>query len=118
MNDSLIYRSGDLWLTGKIKEFLDTVVVGNYNTIYLNNWSFMHFLSGVILGKIFLIININSKIKYYSYGLIVHTLWELWQIKIGMTQSHKQLFGKGGFSDLTIDTLMFLTGMYLIKKFN
>ena len=50
MNNSLVYRSGDLWFTGKVKEFLDTVVIGNYNTIYLNRWSFMHFLSGCIIS--------------------------------------------------------------------
>jgi len=118
MNNSLVYRSGDLWFTGKVKEFLDTVVIGNYNTIYLNRWSFMHFLSGFLVGKILLKLNYNSKLKYYSYGLVIHTLWEIWQISIGMTQSHKQLFGKGGFSDFVIDTLMFLTGMFLIQLFN
>lgn len=111
MENSLIYRSGDIFLTGSLKNFLDIILIGNYDSgWYISNWSFMHMISGIIVGFIF----IGNKNRYI-YGLIIHTIWELWQMYIGMSNAHKRLSGKSGLIDTIVDTIFFLLGMKLYE---
>jgi hypothetical protein len=111
MENTLLYRSGDVFLTGKLKYFLDIVLVGDYESgWYISNWSLMHMISGMIVGSIF-----RENRNRYLYGLVIHTLWELWQIYIGMSNAHKKLSGKSGLSDTVVDTLFFLLGMKIIE---
>jgi len=42
---------------------------------------------------------------------IIHTLWELWQMIIGMANPMK-LTGKSNLIDTIIDTLLFMGGSY------
>ncbi len=108
--ESLIYKSGDFFLNDKMKTFLYTYIYGNKNTIiYVNYWSIVHLLSGVITYLLLDYFNIKS---YIIFGLIIHTLWEIWQISINMTKLNVR-----GLIDICMDTIFFLTGMWLSYKY-
>lgn len=114
MEINLLSRSGDLFLTGPIKKFLDIVLIGSYESgWYISNWSIMHMISGIIIGN-YLKIYKNP----YIYGLIFHTIWEIWQIVIGESKGHKKLTGKSGLIDTIVDTLFFLLGMSIYFNFS
>jgi hypothetical protein len=114
METNLLSRSGDLFLTGPIKKFLDTVLIGSYESgWYISNWSIMHMISGIIIGFFF-----KTYKNPYIYGLILHTIWEIWQILIGESKGHKKLTGKSGLIDTIVDTLFFLLGMSIYFNFS
>ena len=117
METNLLFRSGDLFLTGSIKKILDTVLIGSYESgWYISNWSMMHMISGIIVGFL-----LKTYKNPYLYGLIIHTIWELWQIFIGMSNAHNKLSGKSGLIDTIVDSLFFLLGMsiyFYFSKFN
>lgn len=103
--DSLAYRSGDAFLPKKVVNMLGTYIVGDDHTLfYLNYWSIIHFSSGLVLGLV---------IRNISYGqaLIIHLLWESWQLAIGMTKKNLR-----GFLDAGVDTALFMLGVWLSKK--
>lgn len=92
------YASGDLFLPKNLREFLETYIVGNDTSIfYISIWSFVHSLSGVLFSLVS-----NS---LHSY-IVVHTVWELWQIYIGMTPIHTLR----GVIDICTDTVMGVLG--------
>jgi hypothetical protein len=96
-----LYRSGDIWLPRKYVDVLDTYVLGNSTSLmYINYWSGMHFLSGVI----------GSFLTSLSMFHVIHFLWELWQIFIGMTP----ISMRGGL-DICMDTLFAHLGYSLGK---
>jgi hypothetical protein len=106
--ESLMYKSGDIWLPKSIVEYLHTYVIGNDRTLfYINYWHGMHLLSGVLFGLFSLFIyHIQSPM--YTY-ILLHTSWEFWQMYIGMTKTNLR-----GLIDISIDTLMGLFGLYLV----
>lgn len=113
--DNLLYRSGDIFLTDKIKNFLDTVLIGTYDSgFYISYWSLLHLLSGIIVA---IVLNQANIKRVYIYGLIIHTIWEFWQMYIGMTKTHTQIYGKDGLIDTVVDTLFFMSGVVLYQKF-
>lgn len=61
-------------------------------------------ISGIVTGLILL--KWFNKAQYYLIGGLVHTIWELWQKFIGMTQWDL----RGGI-DTIVDTIMHLIGM-------
>lgn len=110
--NGLLYRSGDLFFGPEIRRFLETFIIGSYQTsIYITYWSVLHLISGVLTYIILTTYIPNNKYPY-SVGLILHTLWELWQVYIG---SSKPWFWKGhnGLTDFLMDTLLFTLGMYV-----
>lgn len=115
--DSLLYRSGDIFLPKRFRDFLETFIYGDYDksTIYLTYWSIVHMISGMLF-EIYLkyyikISNFNTRL---IIGIIFHTFWEIWQIFIGMA-SPQRLTGKSGLIDIFMDTFMFILGMLVIK---
>ena len=108
--DSLIYRSGDAFAPENIRRFLSQFIVGtNTSLFYLNYWSIIHFLSGVLCG--FFLIHITRSIKeYYGLGFLIHTLWETWQFVIGMS-IYKGVNLPRQLIDTTVDTILFMVGM-------
>jgi hypothetical protein len=68
-------------------------------------------LSGVLTGWFLLMW--FSKAPYYLTGVLVHTLWELWQKFIGMTK-----WDLRGSIDTVVDTIMHLIGMTLMVFIN
>lgn len=112
--DKIIYSSGDLFLGKKYKSLLERFVYGSYeDTIYITYWSVMHFISGVIVGYIYLRNN-NKKNEYFKVMLIIHTLWELWQILIGMSYPYK-IRGHNNIFDIILDTIFFMLGSFLVN---
>lgn len=120
--NSFLYTSGDLFLPSYIKKILETPIYGDYDKtpIYLTLWSIMHLISGILtellLRYYFNILQFKSRL---IFGFIIHTLWESWQVIIGMA-TPLRLTGKSGLFDIIIDTIMFLIGMtithYSIKN--
>lgn len=107
---SWVYRSGDIWLPQETVEWLHTYVLGNDRTLfYINYWHGMHFLSGVLYGLFLLFYKVDS--PFVSY-LVIHTLWELWQMWIGMTTPNLR-----GILDIGVDTAMGCLGLFLVRRF-
>ncbi len=104
--------SGDLFLPQPIRRFLYTHIIGSPTSLlYISYWSILHMLSGALTGILLLCMSANYKIRlpYYFTGVFVHTLWELWQKFIGMTQ-----WDLRGSIDTIVDTVMYLAGMVVV----
>lgn len=111
MNEnSLLYRSGDVFLPKPVRQFLEHYYIGNGKSVfYITNWSFVHLLSGVVTG--YILLQFYPDLPYYTTGFVVHTLWEFWQIFIGMTKWKTTR----GQIDIFVDTVMFMIGMILMR---
>ena len=74
-------------------------------------------ISGVLVEFIFLY---YYKVEIFKtrliIGFIIHTIWEIWQVIIGMSDPFK-LIGKNGLIDIIMDTIMFLIGMILANYY-
>lgn len=107
----LLYRSGDLFLPLWVRQILERYHIGNDRTVfYITNWSIVHLLSGVLTG--YILLEKYPSLPYYTTGFIVHTIWEFWQIFIGMT---KWKTARGSM-DIFVDTAMFMIGMFLFLR--
>ena len=115
-------NSGDLFLNERhnIKNKLDYYFIGNDNSkFYINGWSFIHLLSGFFLGLFLLNVrrqeydmNIYRRRRYYFEGLLIHSIWELWQMFIENTP----FTTLRGIIDIFTDTSMFLIGYWIAEK--
>ena len=103
-----LIASGDLFLPKTITDFLYKYIAGSDTSLaYINYWSCLHFMSGVVLG---LLLSPRLRIPAYFWtGLLVHALWELWQKFIGMTR-----WDLRGAIDTVIDFIIFGAGMILV----
>jgi len=129
--DSLLFRSGDLFFGRETRRFLETFLYGSYeSTIYITYWSILHFISGIITSYV-----LKTYMPYilhpYVIGFILHSLWELWQVYIGMSLVQFRTSqaphdgasrpwnwkGHNGFTDLFMDTALFMAGMYVYYRF-
>jgi hypothetical protein len=113
---NLIYNSGDVFLPEKIKTILLTDLIGSsMKTFYISGWSLVHLMNGIIAGYLYLYFKGDSRL--YTFKLLVlHTLWELWQMLIGMAKPYK-LTGRSNLIDTLMDTLFFMMGAYGVRKF-
>lgn len=111
----VMYNSGDVFLPGPIKKMLDYYIYTTpNNSFYINGWTFMHFFSGVIIGAIYLYL--DKTIHFYYLSLfIIHTIWELWQMFIGMAKPWK-LTGHSNLIDTFVDTFVFMMGSYITMQ--
>jgi hypothetical protein len=108
--DSWLYRSGDIWLPKPVVHGLDKYLVGNDRTLlYINYWHGMHFLSGVLFG-LFQVYLVSFQHPFYVY-FFLHTVWEAWQLTIGMTKQNLR-----GLLDIAMDTMMGLFGCFLVLQ--
>lgn len=102
MVTKFLYRSGDFFLPRCIIDKLDTDIFRT-RYVYMNGWSVMHFLTGVILSW------------YTRFSLqkliIVHTVFEIWQMIIFMTSRDLP-----GLSDTVTDTLVYVFGIITASK--
>ena len=113
---NIIYSSGDVFLPEKVKNILKTELIGDSKkTFYVSNWSIIHSINGIIIGFIYLYFKWDSKVYMFKM-FIIHTIWEFWQTLIGMSNPLK-LTGRGNFIDTIIDTILFMLGAYIIRKF-
>ncbi len=104
------YRSGDAFLPAPVVKFLHQYIVGDDKSLYyITFWTVNHFLSGVFFALLHLFFyRFSNPILVY---FILHTLWELWQLYIGMTIPNLR-----GIIDILNDTLFGVLGVYLPLK--
>ena len=111
----IIYDSGNAFLPEKLTNILGTDFIGSKkNTFYLEGWSIIHFIIGLLIGYLYLYFQQDLNLYYYKM-LILHTIWELWQMLIGMAKPYK-LTGRSSLVDSVIDTIIFLAGTYVVRK--
>ena len=111
---NIIYNSGDIFLPEKIKNILGTDLLGNSKkSFYVSGWSIVHFVNGIIIGYLYLYFKGDSRLYIFKL-LIIHTMWELWQMLIGMSKPYK-LTGRSNLIDTVMDTLFFMSGAYVIR---
>lgn len=109
-----IYNSGDAFLPDPAKDILSTSIVGSHETYYIDGWTVMHFISGVIVGLILMEkYKITRPIELAVKLLIIHILWEVWQTSISMGNLFK-ISGHNSFTDSVIDTIAFLLGSLMV----
>ena len=114
--ESLLYRSGDFFFGPETRRFLHTFLYGSYETpIYITYWSVLHFISGILVALALRIYAPHIQ-HPYSVGFAGHTLWEGWQVYIGMARPWNWK-GHNGFTDLIMDTALFMAGMYVYNIF-
>lgn len=110
------YEVGDAFLPDKIKDALDIDLIGSHkNTFYISGWSIMHMISGLLTGYIYLRVGFLKPANYFLVLFILHTLWELLQVLIGMAHPNR-LTGSSNFVDTLVDTVMFMFGAYVTKS--
>jgi hypothetical protein len=115
--EDILYRSGDVFLPKSIKNLLDTSLYSSKDTsFYINGWTFIHIISGIIVGYIYLHLG-YARTDYFYTMFIIHTIWETWQIIIGMSKPFS-LTGDNNRIDIFVDTFAFLYGTYIIKNYN
>jgi hypothetical protein len=104
MGQDWFYRSGDLFLPKRYVDLLDTYIVGSDTSVfYINYWTILHFFSGILFAVL-----TPSPVDIPFQFFVLHTIWELWQIIIGMTPMNLR-----GFVDTIMDTIAGLLGVYL-----
>src|SRR3990172_7863117 len=92
-------KSADMFVPKPVGKMLNVYVVGNSRSVfYIQRWSLMHFLSGLVVGILFPQVD-------YVCALLLHTLWELWQILVGSTPLTTR-----GAVDILLDTCFFMAG--------
>lgn len=114
--DKMLYNSGDFFLPKPVIKILNLYLYNTKNnSFYINGWSLIHLLSGIILGAIYLYL--NKTITFYYYNLfIIHTIWEFWQILIGMSKPWN-LTGDSNLIDIFMDTIIFMLGTYIVLQY-
>ncbi len=111
MGSNWLYASGDLFFPASIRKFLETFLIGSYDSyIYITYWSILHFVSGILVATLLLK---NKANNILLKGFLLHTLWEVWQTLIGMAKPWN-LKGHNGFLDIVTDTVLLMLGMLLV----
>lgn len=113
---NIIYNSGDAFLPVKVKNILGIDLIGtSKKTFYISGWSILHLINGIIIGYIYLYFKGGSK-SYFVRLFIIHTIWETWQILIGMSKPYN-LTGRNNLIDTVMDTIFFMLGAYIVHKY-
>lgn len=113
---NIIYNSGDAFLPEKLKNILGVDLIGSSTkTFYVSGWSIVHIINGIIFGYIYLYFKGDP--RFYILKLfILHTIWECWQVLIGMAKPYK-LTGRSNLIDSIMDTVFFMSGAYIVRKY-
>jgi hypothetical protein len=110
-----LFDSGDIFLPEPLRKLLSTHIIGNdESTFYITYWSIVHFISGMLCAVALL--RFTRLRPIYSYGFIIHTTWELWQVNIGMAKP-MNISGENNIVDSVVDTILFLLGMAFAARF-
>jgi hypothetical protein len=112
----IFFKSGDAFLPDYISDVLGIDLIGSSKkTFYISYWSFIHLISGILCGHLirkknfYLYIASDENTNYYATLLIIHTIWEAWQVIIGQSFP-LTLVGPGNLIDTVVDTVMFMLG--------
>ena len=100
--DYILWELGNGFMPKPVQDFLFRPILKT-KYIEINGWSFVHLLSGYVYKKIFVTSTLLS-------WLIVHTLWEVYQISIGMTDI-KYI---SEWVDIFLDTVFALVGYIIV----
>jgi hypothetical protein len=113
---NIIYNSGDVFLPESIKNILGTDLIGtSKKTFYVSGWSIVHLINGIIFGYIYLYYKLDMQFFFYKL-FILHAIWELWQMLIGMAKPYK-LTGRSNLIDTILDSIFFMSGAYITRKY-
>jgi hypothetical protein len=117
--NNVLYKSGDVFLPKGMVQFLDHgFYFDNQQRFYINLWTGLHFLSGIIVGSV-VSKYVAEPAYFFIICLIIHTLWESWQVYIGMSKPWL-LSGSSNLIDSVVDTIAFMGGValffYKLKK--
>jgi hypothetical protein len=105
--EDILFRSGDLFLPKKLRNFLEYYYIGNSKSVfYFTNWSIIHFLSGLV-SAIYLLKHKYSVNEVISISFIIHSIWELWQIY----GENTPIYTLRGKIDVLVDTLCYMIGV-------
>lgn len=112
LDSNFFRRSTDVFLPPRVVETLNRVVVGNKKTgWYVDGWSGMHVLTGLLCGVFLLALGLRG-FGGFLVALLIHTVWELWQVHVGLTYipSFNPVTNR---HDALTDTAFFLLGVWL-----
>jgi hypothetical protein len=108
----ILLNSGDVFLPPRVKRVLTTFLYNTpNNSFYINGWSILHLLSGILIGLLYLFLG-KEETTFYFHLFIIHTIWELWQVFIGMAKPWRRT-GDSNLIDSVVDTVMFMMGAYV-----
>lgn len=112
--NAAIYKSGDFFIPQSVKKILDILLYKSYNySFYIEVWHVVHFITGIIFGILYLTLGYRRDLKGYLLTLfIIHTIWEYWQIYIGMSKPLRLTY-HNNLIDIIFDTFIFMLGSYL-----
>lgn len=103
----LARNSGDLFLPTPVRRFLYQNIIGSNDTLfYISYWSIIHFISGI--ATFFILPATYTPRQMVWAGMVIHTIWELWQKFIGMT-----IWDLRGAIDTIMDSLLFGIGLVI-----
>jgi hypothetical protein len=108
---AILFQSGDLFLPKSVRAFLEHYYVGSDTSlVYITNWTFIHFLVGVVLARYLYQTMTATNTLWRVFW--IHTLWELWQIIGRNTPIHTAR----GILDIGMDTFATMFGAWLTIK--
>lgn len=111
----ILFSSGDVFLPQRVRDFLGTFLYKSPNFVfYIQWWTIVHFINGIIFGFLYLYLG-YSKQNYYISQLVIHTLWEMWQVFIGMSKPW-MLSGRNSLVDTMVDTSVYMIGAFVAYK--
>jgi hypothetical protein len=109
--EEILFKSGDLFLPKGVRRVLEYYYVGNDKSVfYMTNWTIIHFLSGVLFAYFF---RNFSVIEILVNTILVHSIWELWQI-YGENTKINTLRGQ---VDVIVDTVAYMIGVVIYIYF-
>lgn len=98
---SFFKRLSDAFLPDPIRRIL-FVKVWHCDSAYVNGWSFVHLLSGVLVGWL--------EVTFWQ-ALLIHTAWELLQVLLG-----DNTLSLASMVDTLMDLTFFMVGWFVAMK--
>ncbi len=112
-NNEILQKINHAFLSEKYSKRLSKPFLGSKQHIYFDGWSLIHLTNGLICGYVYIKMNFNMT-HYYCILLVLHIIWEIYQIYIHSSNPHS-LTGPNSLTDGLIDTLLFMFGVFLAK---
>ncbi len=111
--DVFLQKLDHAFLSEKYSKRLSKPFLGSRQSIYFDGWSLVHLTNGLISGYVYIKMNFNMT-HYYCVLLILHIMWEIYQIYIKSSNPYS-LKGPNSLTDALIDTISFMFGVFLAK---
>jgi hypothetical protein len=127
--DDLLKHSSGVFLPEYLLSAIGMNIISSSNDkdksmFYLDGWSFLHFVAGLLMGSLLFWIKIKKKLgenilKYFNFKtyllilFLFHCIWEIWELFIDVS-SVKKLSGEGNIVDILVDTFMYMCGGILM----